>query len=276
VKLLGRNGRKLRVKGLDAIDGSPVLDIKPYAPVFDEEEKARIAEEKIKAAPRLEIAQYVRSKDITTLLLKAGQLHGHYCPDLALGVLAGTYATAYISEVSDGLENLLAIVEVNNCFVDGIQFVTGCTTGNNSLLYRDYGKTAVTLTDRSGNGVRYAVRPDFRERLQNTLPKFQEMFTKVLKNGERSAEDRMRFKRLGQEAAFRILDIDPETIFFIKPMQTSIPEYACIADSIICEQCRESVMVNRIVEQNGRQLCRECATVYYEFSGNGTFFRDEA
>ncbi len=30
VRLLGRDGRSLRVAGLDMLDGSPILDIKPY------------------------------------------------------------------------------------------------------------------------------------------------------------------------------------------------------------------------------------------------------
>ena len=30
VRLLGRDGRRLRVAGLDMLDGTPVLDIKPY------------------------------------------------------------------------------------------------------------------------------------------------------------------------------------------------------------------------------------------------------
>jgi len=35
VKLLSRNGRILKVKGLDIFDGTPVLDIKPYVPKVD-------------------------------------------------------------------------------------------------------------------------------------------------------------------------------------------------------------------------------------------------
>jgi tRNA-Thr(GGU) m(6)t(6)A37 methyltransferase TsaA len=35
VRLLGIDGAIVRVKGLDAINGTPVLDIKPYAPVYD-------------------------------------------------------------------------------------------------------------------------------------------------------------------------------------------------------------------------------------------------
>jgi len=34
VKLLEQNGTTLRVAGLDAVDGSPVLDIKPYLPSY--------------------------------------------------------------------------------------------------------------------------------------------------------------------------------------------------------------------------------------------------
>jgi tRNA-Thr(GGU) m(6)t(6)A37 methyltransferase TsaA len=32
VEVLGHDGRRIRVRGLDAFDGSPVLDVKPYTP----------------------------------------------------------------------------------------------------------------------------------------------------------------------------------------------------------------------------------------------------
>jgi tRNA-Thr(GGU) m(6)t(6)A37 methyltransferase TsaA len=35
VRLLQRRGNVLRVRGLDAIDGTPVIDIKPYIPGYD-------------------------------------------------------------------------------------------------------------------------------------------------------------------------------------------------------------------------------------------------
>ena len=35
VDLLGRDGNILRVRGLDALDGTPVVDIKPYFPDID-------------------------------------------------------------------------------------------------------------------------------------------------------------------------------------------------------------------------------------------------
>ncbi len=41
VRLLERKGNILKVQGLDAIDGTPVLDIKPYIPGYDSVEDCR-------------------------------------------------------------------------------------------------------------------------------------------------------------------------------------------------------------------------------------------
>ena len=41
VRLLERKGNILKVQGLDAIDGTPVLDIKPYIPGYDSVDDAR-------------------------------------------------------------------------------------------------------------------------------------------------------------------------------------------------------------------------------------------
>ena len=42
VKLLGHAKNKIRVKGLDVLDGTPIIDIKPYWPQYD-----KVADEKI-------------------------------------------------------------------------------------------------------------------------------------------------------------------------------------------------------------------------------------
>lgn len=42
VRLLGVDGAVLRVRGLDAIDGTPVLDLKPYLPRYDAHPDAAI------------------------------------------------------------------------------------------------------------------------------------------------------------------------------------------------------------------------------------------
>jgi tRNA-Thr(GGU) m(6)t(6)A37 methyltransferase TsaA len=42
VQLLGIDGNVVRVRGLDALDGTPVLDIKPYMPPFDRMEDVKM------------------------------------------------------------------------------------------------------------------------------------------------------------------------------------------------------------------------------------------
>jgi len=44
VRLLKRRDNILRVEGLDAIDGTPVIDIKPYLPGYDSAANARVAQ----------------------------------------------------------------------------------------------------------------------------------------------------------------------------------------------------------------------------------------
>ncbi len=44
VEVVGIEGSVLRVRGLDAIDGTPVLDIKPYVPAFDRRDDATVPE----------------------------------------------------------------------------------------------------------------------------------------------------------------------------------------------------------------------------------------
>ncbi len=36
MQLLAIEGTSLRVRGLDVIDGTPIIDIKPYTPPYDE------------------------------------------------------------------------------------------------------------------------------------------------------------------------------------------------------------------------------------------------
>ncbi len=42
VRLLRRDKNRLFVEGLDAINGTPILDVKPYVPAFDAVEAARV------------------------------------------------------------------------------------------------------------------------------------------------------------------------------------------------------------------------------------------
>ena len=269
-KLIERTGRKLRVTGLDAIDGTPVLDIKPHMSYFTQPENQKIQENDLKTNPRMEIISHIWAGETEQLLLKAGQLHGHFCPGLAMGVMAGTYAMQEIRETSDGMEDLLSIVETNNCFSDGIQFVTGCSFGNNSFIFRDLGKTAFILTKRDRKGIRISTRPESKEYIRNTYPLFSKSYKKVVQEQDHSDEEIAIFKKRGIEKAFVALKLDFNKIFKVGKVKVNLPAYAPSHESIVCNKCGESIMCTRVVKKAGKQMCLACAGEnYFQLDGEG-------
>jgi formylmethanofuran dehydrogenase subunit E len=67
--------------------------------------------------------------------------HGHMCPGLAMGIRVSEKALMEMGE-RPGDEEVVALVETDNCAVDAIQFLTGCTFGKGNLINLDYGKNA--------------------------------------------------------------------------------------------------------------------------------------
>ena len=85
---------------------------------------------------------------IHELYKKAGELHGHYCPGLAIGVRA-SFEALRILDVKEKASGLYCIAESHACYIDGIQMVCGVSWGKGNLEIRDRGKTAFNFYDRS-------------------------------------------------------------------------------------------------------------------------------
>jgi formylmethanofuran dehydrogenase subunit E len=184
--------------------------------------------------PRKEIEDAIYSGDLHKLLRISGMLHGHYCPFSALGVKAGARAMKELGvRKSTGMEEVVAIVETNSCFSDGVQLVTGCTFGNNALIYRDYGKTAFTLAKRSGEGLRMAVKPDC---VPEQVPEAAALFRKVVVERQGTEEDQARVRELWVDISFKLLDVPDEGVFFINRVNIEVPSYARIFNSVKCYQ----------------------------------------
>ncbi|HNT72523.1 MAG TPA: FmdE family protein, partial [Methanothrix sp.] len=73
----------------------------------------------------------------------------------------------------------------NACFADGVQAVSGCTLGNNALVYRDLGRLAVTFAIRGRDtGVRVRVLPDFRDKVAEAAPEFYPLLERSSRIGQ--------------------------------------------------------------------------------------------
>lgn len=220
---------------------------------------------------RQDIEQLIISGDLKGLLDKAGELHGHLCSYLAYGVKAGYIAVRDLEAKSTGMEKVIAIVETNNCFSDGVQIVTGCTFGNNGLIFRDFGKTAVTVAKRDGKAIRLVLNPDFEADLNNKYPEASNLWDKIIVKREKATtEEQEKLMRLFAEMSEDVLKVSQEKMFRLKRLKITIPEYAPIFNSVNCSVCGEKVMETRARVKDGKPTCISCTkTGYYVLDGRG-------
>ncbi len=224
--------------------------------------------EEIKKNPRAEINKLIKNKELEKLLLKTGELHGHFCPYVSLGVMAGVYCLNYLQVLTDGMEDVLAVVETNSCFSDGVQYVTGCTFGNNGLIYKDYGKTAVTVVRRGDKGIRLHVKE--RDNILARYPEAQALFEKIVVNREGTDKEKGLLKQKWTEIAFDLLKLPEKELFDMKEVYPDLPGYAPIFADEYCCKCGEKIMAPKAVKDGDKVLCKNCAGVeYLQLDGSG-------
>ena len=210
--------------------------------------------------PRKEIEDLIKAGNLRGLLLKAGELHGHFCSYLAYGVKAGFVAMCELGARSTGMEEVIAIVETNNCFSDGVQMVTGCSFGNNALIYRDFGKTAVTVAKRGRTAIRIVLDADFEASRKQAYPEANELWNKIVARREQaSPQEHKRLTQLFSEMAVTELNIPAEEMFKMNHLRIPLPEYAPIYASVRCSVCDEKVMETRARVKEGKPVCIRCA-----------------
>lgn len=198
------------------------------------------------------------------LIEKARELHGHVCPYLVLGLRASEIAMSKLgvgrAGVSESIEEeIVVIVEANNCMSEGVQVATGCTLGNNSLIYMDTGKNAITIFKRgSRRGIRVYIDAE-RIRQRYFDPRATELFRKVVVERRGSPDEIEELDRLWEETGMRMAWI-PEEEFVVQEVEiTENLERAPIFESVRCSGCGELVMAPKAVYIDGKPFCASCA-----------------
>ena len=165
-----------------------------------------------------------------SLMERAVKFHGHTCPGVAIGVLVSKYILDHDNDFSID-EELVAIVENDNCSVDAIQALLGTTYGKGNLVHLDYGKNNFTFYNRDNK-------------------KAVKLSLKNLSFGERDLPREERIQKL--------LNANPEDVFNIEEVKFEPPQFAQIHESILCENCGDPTMSTRIKEFKGKKLCIPC------------------
>ena len=153
---------------------------------------------------------------------KAGELHGHYCPGLAIGVRAAVEGR---NQLGDG--NLNVIAERSACWLDGMSLV-GATIGNGKLKIRDTGKAAFSFYhEESGRSVRL-----------------------LLKSSPAG---------MGREALIEwLLTAPTEEVFTATEVKVPFPPYKPGPGDVVCSVCGETVAETEIRVRGGKFVCCDC------------------
>jgi len=168
--------------------------------------------------------------DTQILMQKAAEFHGHECPGLAIGVLVAKYILEHKNNYSPD-EELVAVVENDNCSIDALQVLLGTTYGKGNLIHLDYGKLNYSIYNRkTEKAVKFSLK------------------TGGIKNKKLSRDEYIK----------QLLKLKPEDLFKIEEIEYHPPELAQIEESIKCEICGDLTMHSKIMLHNGSEICIPC------------------
>lgn len=181
----------------------------------------------------------------------AARNHAHVCPRIVLGGrvgLAGAAALGFRDPPSG--KRLLAIVESDGCFVDGVSAATGCTVGHRTLRVEDYGKVAATFVDvRTGRAFRVAPALDAREKAAAWLPHEPRHYFAQLQA----------YQTMPDELLLTLTDVH-----LVTPVCELVSRPGL---RVNCDACGEEIINERQVISAGHTLCRACAGIpYYQIA----------
>jgi len=188
------------------------------------------------------------------LLAQSSALHSHLCPRQVLGVRMGLVAAALLGvSAPQGDKRLLAIVETDGCFSDGIAVALNCWVGRRTMRVEDFGKVAATVVDTcSERAIRIAPHPQARSAAHAYA-------------GE--ARNKWEAMKLGYQR------MPADQLFIWQEVCLVTPLAALISRAGIracCDGCGEEILNERQVVQGTRILCKACAGESYYASANGS------
>lgn len=186
-------------------------------------------------------------KPLDDILHDSAAHHAHLCPRQVLGARVGMLAASLLTlDLPQSDKRLLAFVETDGCFVDGVSAATGCYVGRRTLRVEDFGKTAATFVDtRTERAVRIAPRLDVRELAQEYAPDARNHWeAQLLSYQTMPDEDLLDFKWV--------------------TMRVNIPALIGQAGARAnCDSCGEEILNQREVLWESKILCRACAGQAY-------------
>ena len=199
----------------------------------------------------------MRSQMDESALERVVAFHGHLCPGLMTGVRVAEIALRELGPRSSD-EEIVAVVETDNCSVDALQYMLGTTFGKGNLLHLDHGQNVFTLARRSdGKAIRVTAKP----RPKRDLSPEQEAIVAKGRSPEASPGDLQALDALWRQRALAVLDVAEEALFDVEQLDGyAIPDKASLYPSLKCDGCGRMTMASRMQTLGDQNLCVSCHT----------------
>jgi len=181
--------------------------------------------------------------------------HGHVCPGVSTGLRVSEVVLRELGPHAKD-EELVAVIETDNCAVDAIQYLTGCTFGKGNLIHLDHGQNVFTFSRRNdGRTLRVTVHP----LPARDMSPVEQAAVERARSGSGSEADQETADRLWQERVRAVLDADEKDLLTVEVLEEyAIPDRASIHPSVVCDRCGTSTMAPLVIEFGGQQLCAKC------------------
>ncbi len=193
---------------------------------------------------------------------EAAKLRGHMCVGIPLGVRMGLQGLALMGmKDKESRENLMVVVETNNCAADGIQISTGRTAGGRRLRVFEYGKSAATFYDgESGKGFRVATRPSFFAQATEQAVK-----DGLIARGQKVEENSQLERKVTMNAFLRMPTEELLACHEVRIVPKRLLAQVRDHTRSLCTRCGEVIMDGKGVRRNGEVFCDPCFYgSYYE------------
>jgi formylmethanofuran dehydrogenase subunit E len=191
---------------------------------------------------------------ISPEVIKEAQIfHGHWCPGLATGIRIAEMALREVGSSED--EEIVAVAECDNCSVDAVQFLTGCTIGKGNLRIENLGKTAFRLyRRRDGKAVRIVRKP---RPLKQESPRETDLRNRY-SSGTLTPDEQKEYAQMRERQCDSIMASELDDLLECKTCDIPVPPRALMTDSLVCDCCGEEVMETKTRNFRGQVLCLHC------------------
>ncbi|MGQ9826060.1 MAG: FmdE family protein [Desulfotomaculales bacterium] len=184
--------------------------------------------------------------------------HGHLCPELAVGYRAGLIARASLNLNRRNAHEFFVVAENLSSAIDALQYLTGCTFGNQSFYAYETGKHVYYFARYNQEQVLHeALRISLINPLIDLSP-YQPIAARLCA-GKAAPEEVSLYHRAISQAVKDILNLPEESLFTQKVVSIRRPQPFSRHAYSRCARCGEVVAAFSIVAINDRPLCPVCA-----------------